>query len=245
MEKPELLAPCGDLECLKAAIQNGADSVYLGTSGFNARARATNFDYSTLAEAIKYAKLRNVRVHVTLNILIKNEEFEDAVKLALDVYNLGADALIMPCNTAHYFAKDIDRAVYIPLIHIVKCSAEAIKKKYPYVRKIGLIATTGTIKAGVYGDILKNYDLETITLNEELENNIMDCIYKGVKAGKTEEYSKLFQKCVDDIASLGAELLIAGCTEIPLLMPYIKTNLPVIDATYELASAAVKYALNK
>lgn len=157
----------------------------------------------------------------------------------------GADALIMPCNTAHYFAKDIERAVYIPLIHIVKCSAEAIKKKYPYVIKIGLIATTGTIKAGVYGDILKNYDLETITLNEELENNIMDCIYKGVKAGKTEEYSKLFQKCVDDIASLGAELLIAGCTEIPLLMPYIKTNLPVIDATYELASAAVKYALNK
>lgn len=157
----------------------------------------------------------------------------------------GADALIMPCNTAHYFAKDIEKAVYIPLIHIVKCSAEAIKKKYPYVRKIGLIATTGTIKAGVYGDILKNYDLETITLNEELENNIMDCIYKGVKAGKTEEYSKLFQKCVDDIASLGAELLIAGCTEIPLLMPYVKTNLPVIDATYELASAAVKYALNK
>ena len=95
MEKPELLAPCGDLECLKAAVQNGADSVYLGTSGFNARARATNFDYSTLAEAIKYAKLRNVRVHVTLNILIKNEEFEDAVKLALDVYDLGADALII------------------------------------------------------------------------------------------------------------------------------------------------------
>lgn len=157
----------------------------------------------------------------------------------------GVDALIMPCNTAHYFAKDIEKAVYIPLIHIVKCSAEAIKKKYPYVRKIGLIATTGTIKAGVYGDILKNYDLETITLNEELENNIMDCIYKGVKAGKTEEYSKLFQKCVDDIASLGAELLIAGCTEIPLLMPYVKTNLPVIDATYELAGAAVKYALNK
>lgn len=157
----------------------------------------------------------------------------------------GADALIMPCNTAHYFANDIEKAVYIPLIHIVKCSAEAIKKKYPFVRKIGLIATTGTIKAGVYSDILKKYGLETITLNEELENNIMDCIYKGVKAGKTEEYSSLFQKCVDETASLGAELLIAGCTEIPLLIPYIKTNLPVIDATYELASAAVKYALNK
>lgn len=64
-------------------------------AGFNARARAKNFDYETLKEAIKYAKLRNVKVHVTLNILIKNEEFEDAVKLALRVYNLGADALII------------------------------------------------------------------------------------------------------------------------------------------------------
>lgn len=95
MNKPELLAPCGDLECLKAAVQNGADSVYLGASGFNARARAKNFNGETLKEAIIYAKLRNVKVHVTLNILIKNEEFEDAVKLALEVYNLGADALII------------------------------------------------------------------------------------------------------------------------------------------------------
>jgi putative protease len=95
MKKPELLSPCGDLECLKAAVQNGADSVYLGASGFNARARAKNFNIETLKEAIKYAKLRNVKVHVTLNILIKNDEFEDAVKLALEVYNAGADALII------------------------------------------------------------------------------------------------------------------------------------------------------
>lgn len=95
MERPELLAPCGDLECLKAAVQNGADSVYLGTSGFNARARAKNFDDETLSKAIKYAKLRNVKVHVTLNILIKDNEFEDAVKLAIKVYNLGADAIII------------------------------------------------------------------------------------------------------------------------------------------------------
>lgn len=95
MERPELLSPCGDFECLKAAVQNGADSVYLGTSDFNARARAKNFDDETLKEAIIYAKLRNVKVHVTLNILIKNNEFEDAVKLAIKVYNFGADALII------------------------------------------------------------------------------------------------------------------------------------------------------
>jgi len=95
MNKPELLSPVGDFECLKAAVQNGADAVYLGASQFNARARAKNFDMETLKEAIKYAKLRDVKVHITLNILIKDNEFEDAVRLALDCYNLGADAFII------------------------------------------------------------------------------------------------------------------------------------------------------
>lgn len=95
MKKPELLSPVGDFECLKAAVQNGADSVYLGASSFNARQRASNFDIETLGEAIKYAKLRNVKVHLTLNTLIKNSEFEDAVNLALTAYNLGVDAIII------------------------------------------------------------------------------------------------------------------------------------------------------
>lgn len=167
------------------------------------------------------------------------------IESAKRLESAGADALIMPCNTAHYFAKDIEKEVNIPLIHIVKCSAEAVKNNYPKTKKIGLIATTGTIKAGVYGNILKEYGFETITLPEKIENNIMDCIYKGVKAGKAEEYSKLFQQCIDEITDLGADLLIEGCTEIPLIMPYVKTKLPAIDATYELACAAVKFALDK
>ncbi len=95
MNKPELLSPVGDFECLKSAVQNGANSVYLGASSFNARARATNFGNEELLEAIKYAKLRNVSVHLTLNTLIKNDEFENAVNLAIDAYNLGVDAIIV------------------------------------------------------------------------------------------------------------------------------------------------------
>ncbi len=69
--------------------------MYLGASSFNARARATNFNNEELFEAIKYAKLRNVSVHLTLNTLIKNDEFDEAVKLAVDSYNLGVDAIIV------------------------------------------------------------------------------------------------------------------------------------------------------
>ena len=59
MRKVELLSPVGDFECLKAAVQNGANSVYLGASSFSARAKATNFDAEELLEAIKYAKLKH------------------------------------------------------------------------------------------------------------------------------------------------------------------------------------------
>lgn len=91
----ELLSPVGDFECLKAAVQNGADSVYLGGSSFNARSSATNFDKDSLKEAIRYAKLRNVKINFALNTLIKDDEFKDAVELAKYVYILGADAIIV------------------------------------------------------------------------------------------------------------------------------------------------------
>lgn len=85
----------GDFECLKAAVQNGADSVYFGAASFNARASATNFDLKNLKKAIVYAKQRGVNAHLTLNTLIKNEEFEDAVLLASKAYEFGIDAIIV------------------------------------------------------------------------------------------------------------------------------------------------------
>ena len=94
-KKLELLSPVGDFECLKAAVQNGADSVYFGASNFNARASATNFDLTNLKEAISYAKLRGVNTHLTLNTLIKDSEFEDAILIAKKAYEFGIDAIIV------------------------------------------------------------------------------------------------------------------------------------------------------
>lgn len=102
----ELLSPVGDFDCLKAAVQNGADSVYFGGSLFNARYNAHNFDADELKQAIQYAKLRNVKVDFTLNTLIKNNEFADAVELANYVYSLGVDAIIVQdLGLARYLIK--------------------------------------------------------------------------------------------------------------------------------------------
>lgn len=104
MKYIELLSPVGDFECLKAAVQNGANAVYLGASNFSARASAKNFNLIELEEAINYATLRNVDVHLALNTLIKNDEFNDALELAKNAYELGVSAIIV---------QDIGLATYI------------------------------------------------------------------------------------------------------------------------------------
>ncbi len=95
MSSVELLSPVGDFECLKAAVQNGANAVYFGADKFNARINSRNFDRHELIKAIEYAKLRGVKTHLTLNILIKNNEFEDALNLVEFAYKSGIDAVIV------------------------------------------------------------------------------------------------------------------------------------------------------
>ena len=91
----ELLSPAGDFTCLKAAVQNGANCIYFGSNLFSARASAKNFDDTELKEAIQYCKIRGVKTNLTLNILIKNNEFADAFNLAKKAYEYGIDAIIV------------------------------------------------------------------------------------------------------------------------------------------------------
>lgn len=91
----ELLSPVGNFECLKAAVQNGANSVYFGADIFSARAFATNFSLEDLEKAIQYAKIRGVKTHLTLNTLVTDTEFESAMNVAKKAYEFGIDAIIV------------------------------------------------------------------------------------------------------------------------------------------------------
>ena len=91
----EILAPAGDFENLKAAVFAGADSVYLGVQSFNARASATNFDYETLKEAVKFCHARNVTVNVTLNTILYDTELEAFAEAVKNIAECGVDAVIL------------------------------------------------------------------------------------------------------------------------------------------------------
>lgn len=93
--KYELLAPAGNMDALKAAIIAGADAIYLGASDFSARAKAKNFNLEELKDAALFSHLRNVKVFVTMNILIADTEKKDALSLVKKLYDIGVDALIV------------------------------------------------------------------------------------------------------------------------------------------------------
>ncbi len=96
IKKIELLAPVGDERGLKAAVNSGANGVYFGAKSFNAREYAAeNFDDKAIENAIKFAKLRNVKVYITVNTLVYNDEIDKAILLIKNIYDMGADAIIV------------------------------------------------------------------------------------------------------------------------------------------------------
>ena len=92
---PEVLSPVGNREMLEAAVRSGADAVYFGAKEFSARRNAENFEIREIKEVIEYCHIRGVRAYLTLNILIKDSELEEAFLLAKQAYNMGIDGIII------------------------------------------------------------------------------------------------------------------------------------------------------
>lgn len=91
----ELLAPAGSFEAFKAAVENGTDAVYLGGKSFSARASAANFDLEELGKAVLYAHERQVKVYVTVNILVADQEFQELIDYLYALHKIGVDAVIL------------------------------------------------------------------------------------------------------------------------------------------------------
>lgn len=164
------------------------------------------------------------------------------LKSAKKLEKFGVSAICMPCNTAHYFVDEIRRSISVPFISIVESVIEEIKENYKNVKNVGLIATKGTIYGNVYEDPLKKEGFNVI-IREDLLDEIMKIIY-SIKGGVIKENSEPFLKIVDEYIKDGSQIIIAGCTEIPLLFPYVNLNIPIIDSTLSLAKKIIKFVKN-
>lgn len=154
----------------------------------------------------------------------------------------GATFAIIACNTAHAFLPEVQKQVQLPIIHMMDETAAAISIREPKVRKVGLLATSGTINAGVYQQALKRRGLDCMVPDAKAQERVM-WVIRQVKAGNTsEEVTNALREVADALKTSGAQAAILGCTELPLVLQDGQASLPLIDATEVLAKAAVKRA---
>jgi len=152
----------------------------------------------------------------------------------------GADFLIMPCNTAHYFHGPLNEYSEIPVLNMLEETALFIKSRG--ISRVGLLATDGTIQSGVYEKMLTKYGIEVLCPDAEGQKEVMSIIYDGIKAGNTSLSPEGFIEAGKKLLSRGAETLILGCTELPPAFSLYNIDLPHTDPTLVLAVAAIRYA---
>lgn len=160
---------------------------------------------------------------------------------ARNVEKMGASFMAIPCNTAHYFHREIQAVVSVPVLHIMREVAAYLKGK---VQRAGILASTGTLTTRLYDDALREAGIETVTPSGRGQDEVMQAIY-SVKAGDLAKGRELALKQGARLVAQGAQAVIAGCTEIPLVLRDGDLEAPVIDATKVLAERCVRMAMGE
>ncbi len=157
----------------------------------------------------------------------------------------GADFVVICANTMHKMADEVQKNIKIPLLHITDVTAEEIKEKG--LRKIGLLGTKFTMEEDFYiGRLTEKHSLDVIIPNEEERQIVHHVIFNELCLGNIKQTSKeQFKKIIQNLVSRGAEGIILGCTEIPLLIKQEDVEVPLFDTTMIHAKSAVEYALKK
>ena len=157
----------------------------------------------------------------------------------------GADFIIICSNTMHSTVDDIEANVDIPVLHIADATGEKIKEQG--LSKVGLLGTKYTMEEDFYGDrLMEKYGIEVIVPNETEREIVNDVIFDELCAGNISDVSReKYVRIIEHLEEQGAEGVILGCTEIPLLVKQDDVDIPVFDTMTIHARAAVDYALGK
>ncbi len=153
------------------------------------------------------------------------------VETAKNLEQMGATVGCLPCITSHYFFDEVQAAVQFPIVHAIKALRDAVTAQYPEAKNIGVLATTGTKNAGLYD---KHLDGFTILYPDEntQDEKVMAAIYgpEGIKRGNHGAVPlRLLRSAANKLVASGADIIIAGCTEVPLVLKQEHLDVPLID----------------
>ncbi|MBF4695968.1 aspartate/glutamate racemase family protein [Fusibacter ferrireducens] len=168
---------------------------------------------------------------------------KEMVTQAQNLKNAGAEFIVICTNTMHLMAPNIEQETGLKVLHIADVTGKSIKLKN--LKKVALLGTKFTMEGDFYKAVLKDkHDIDVIIPNESDRQIVHDIIYNELVVGIINPESKLqYAKIIEKLASDGAEGVILGCTEIPLLIQQQDVSIPVFDTTEIHSKAAVSFAL--
>lgn len=193
----------------------------------------------------------HIRIYIDSNASIPDRTAailrggEDPVPAMADslakLESCGADCIVMPCNTAHYFLPRLAERTERPFVNMIGAAAAACRARFPG-KTAGILATAGTLAAGLYQESLAARGVPFLVPDEAEQDALMEVIYQGVKAGAPPEaYREAFLSVTEGLSRRGAECFLLACTELPLAARSLGLDLPCVDPTEELAKAAIRF----
>lgn len=153
----------------------------------------------------------------------------------------GADCIVLPCNTAHYFLPELQKLTGVPFLSMLGETARACAAQYPG-KTAGILATRGTLETGLYSRALEAEGVCSLMPDEAGRDALMAAIYDGVKGGRDlETLREPVERVLARMTGAGADYFLLGCTELPIVRQEL--NLPgiFVDPTAELAKAAIRF----
>jgi aspartate racemase len=152
----------------------------------------------------------------------------------------GASFIVVACNTAHAFFPELH--THVPLVSIMDETARAVRAEHPEVKRVGLLATRGTVKAATYQKAFEALGLEVVTPDDPGQAAVTEAIAR-VKAGdRGAATTALVARAADGLVARGAGVLLTGCTELPIVFHAPDARVPVVDPTEAVAKAVVQRA---
>jgi aspartate racemase len=158
---------------------------------------------------------------------------------------MGADFAVIACNTAHHYLEDLRADSPIPILDMISETVQSIRREQKDVERVGILATSGTLAVGLYQRALADAGLAALAPTESEIEQVMDAIFgeNGIKTcGPNKEAHQQLKEVGQNLIARGAQSLILGCTEIPLVLEEGDLPVPLIASNQVLAEAAVREA---
>ncbi len=262
---------CGILYTSFSKFENTKSMAYFGKNAFNSASsfnqlvgviggtgpEATTYFTSLLVklrghvkrdqEHIPFLVYNNPQIPDRSRYLLYGGEYPlpEMIRSGLVLKKAGATFLVIPCNTAHAFVEELAHEVKLPVISMVEESAKYIAAKYGDDVKVGLLATTGTVKTNIYQQVFFKVapKISVLVPDQESQAEVMKACYDIKKFSVDEESYELLHKAAKKLMIQGAQVIILGCTEIPLALTKQKCDFNRVDPMEVLAKKVLEQTL--